>query len=145
MTFILDNLRKAVVVRVHNLSRIECCLDLGFGVSLNHSFSMLGFDPKLVPDEQRREAVHALVVLIGGKNVLLEPESDKPNVKSARIYLNERVYGTPVGYVANVPKLPRPILDVAMFMEWLSGVGFDAKRAREVIRGNRNTVSAEGS
>lgn len=137
MTFILDKLRPATVVRVHCANRVEFDLNLGLGVHIVKTFTLSGFNPKLVTDQNRQNAVHALVILLGGKDVLLDLDSDRADVRNARVYLNERIYGTPVGYVSNVPRLPRPILDVPVFMEWLAGYSFDVALVREVVQGAR--------
>lgn len=142
--FNIDRLKPARVVRVHNANRIEFDLDLGFGVHIHRVFSLQGFDQKQVPEAHRQAAVHAVVVLIGGKSVFVEPENDRADCREARVYLNERIHGTPIGFVSNIPRLARPILDVSMFMAWLSDHAFDIKLVHAVINGQKHPVMEGG-
>lgn len=142
--FSIDRLKPARVVRVHNVNRIEFDLDLGFGVHIHRTFSLQGFDPKSVQEAHRQAAVHAVVVLVGGKSVFVEPENDRADCREARVYLNERIHGTPVGFVSNIPRLSRPILDISMFMSWLADRAFDIKLVHSVINGHKQPVSENG-
>lgn len=130
-----DRLFPARVVRVHGMARIEVDVDLGFGVHVNRTFALDGFDARSIPRDRASSAVHALVVLIGGKRVFVCPESTKTDAKVASIYLRDPVRGTPVGYVSDAPGVGGPILDVSMFMNWLAEQGFNVDRVRGVVHG----------
>lgn len=140
---LVDQLLTARVVRVHSASRVELDIDLGFGVRLVRVFALEGVDARQIPESQASEAVHALVVLIGGKQVLVRPEHRKSDARRASVFLNERVFGTPVGFVADVPGLPRPILDVAMFFNWIAARAFDIGLVREVVHGKKANVTED--
>lgn len=140
MTVLVDKLKPARVVRVHGVNRVELDIDLGFGVRVVRTFTIEGINHDTVPRELLKFAVHALVVLIGGKKVMVQPESELPDARLASVYLCERLHGHPVGYVADIPGLPQPILDVAMFFGWLSERSFEIRLVREVVNGRRRVA-----
>lgn len=135
---LIEKLLAARVVRVHSANKVELDVDLGFGVRIVRAFTLEGLDNRTVPDELATRAVHALVVLVGGKDVLIRPESMKPEARRAGVYLNTRIFGTPVGFVADVPGLPRPILDVAAFLNWIAAQDFDIALVRDVVHGKKS-------
>lgn len=140
---LVDKLLPARVVRVHSASRVELDVDLGFGVRISRTFQIDGIDSKAIPADQVSAAVHALVVLVGGKSVLLSPEHTKPDARRGSVYLNERLHGTPVGFVGDVPGLSKPILDVAMFFNWIAAQSFDVGLVREVVHGKKSKPPEE--
>lgn len=140
----VDKLMPARVARVLSVSRVELDVDLGFGVHVTRTFSVEGIDPKAVRDDEATKAVHALVVLIGGKNVLIAPETRRSDARRASLYLNERLRGTPVGLVAEAPGLTRSVLDVAVFFNWIAERSFDVSLVREVVYGKKPHAAVEG-
>jgi len=138
-----EKLLPARVQRVHGANRVELDVDLGFGVHISRAFLLEGIDPKSIPEHLVSKAIHALVVLVGGKSVFICPEHTRSDARRASIYLNERIHGTPVGFVADVPRLPRPILDVATFFNWIAAQLFDVALVREVVHGKKSMVSEE--
>lgn len=136
--FTMDRLVRGKVDRIHTPNRIEVTLDLGFGVHLARHFVLDGLAFRKESDGKIRQAAHrCLITLLGGKSVLVLPESRSWSCKYARIYLTERIHGTPVGLIAEIPGIGRPILEVVPFMLWLAGTDFDVKRVREVVQGKR--------
>lgn len=131
-----EKLRQARVVRVKSVNQIELTVDLGFGVSSTRAFTLDDIRVADVPEERRSDAVHCLVVLLGGKRVVVQPENFKPTAKFARIYLAEKIYGSPVGLVQHAPGFDRSILDVSVFFQWLSGCNYSLEAVKEVINGN---------
>ena len=138
-----EKLLPARVLRVHSAGRIELDVELGFGVRISRVFSLDGVDTKSISEGSVSDAVHALVVLVGGKSVFLCPEHTRADARRGSIYLNERIHGTPVGFVAEVPGLPRPILDVAIFFNWIAAQSFDISLVREVVHGKRSKATEE--
>lgn len=130
----------ARVVRVHTVTRIEVDIDLGFGVHVNRQFTLDRFVARDVPRSEGRNAVHALVLLIGGKRVFVCPDSTKSDAKTAIVYLREGIRGSPVGYIADAPGTGGPILDVAMFMNWLAEQNFNVELVRSVVHGATKEV-----
>jgi hypothetical protein len=131
--FLLDRVKRGNTVRVHGVNRVEIDLYLGFGIKLSKLFELDGVSASSVPVSYKSAAVHCLVVLLGGKRVLVQPENEKPTCKLARVFLNERIYGSPVGLVTNVDHLDHPILDVTPFFCYLAEHGFDVRRVHEVL------------
>lgn len=136
--FLLERIRKGVTARVHSHARVEVSLDLGFGVHLHRVFFVDGIRDGLVPSDKLSDAAHCMVVLLGGKRLLVQPENERPTCSYARLYLNEKIYGNPVGFVQNVEKLERPILDVAVFFEHLSRNHFDLRLVYNAINSRRS-------
>lgn len=144
MTLRVQDLRAGKTVRVHSVGRVEVEIDLGLGVHKQHIFALEDLQPKRISDELRSKACHCLVVLIGGKRLLVQPEHLRPDAKRARLFLTEKIYGSPVGIVQHAPGIDRPILDVSVFMEWLSGSDFDVAKVREVTNGTHERSATDG-
>lgn len=138
MTLRASDLREGRTIRVHSVSRIEVELDLGLGIRKRHVFALEDFHPNKIPTNSRSDACHCLVTLLGGKRLLVQPENMKANARKARLFLTEKIYGSPVGMVQHAPGIERPILDVSVFMDWLSGADFDIKSVREILNGTGN-------
>lgn len=143
MKFSPENLWKAKVKKVHSCNRVELRIELGFGCSIDKTFTLEDVRVKDIDPDNRRAAVHALVVLAGGKRVLVQPENSSPEAKIARIYLVEKIYGSPVGVVMHAPKTEGPILDVSVFYNWLRPQGFEIAEVRAVVNGSPNHQPAE--
>mgnify|MGYP000179800205 CR=1 FL=1 len=131
----IPDLREARTVRVHSIGRIEVDVDLGLGVRKNHIFSLEGFSHRDVEDPNKAKACHCLVVLIGGKRLLVQPEHLRPDARRARLFLAEKVHGSPVGLVQHAPGLTKPILDISVFLSWLSASDFEIAKVHEVVNG----------
>ena len=138
--FSVDSIKHGVTTRVLSVNRLMVQLELGFGVFLAHTFVIDGVIPARIPKKHRTQALHCIVVLLGGKRVIVQPENDKPTCTFARVFLNEKIHGSPLGLVTNVDRLDRPILDVTPFFTHLAEHDFDVKFVHEVV--NRN-VSKE--
>lgn len=143
MKFSPENLWKAKVKKVHSVNRVELCIELGFGCYVQKTFTLEDVRVKDIEPEHRRAAVHALVVLLGGKRVLVQPENTSADAKIARVYLTEKIYGSPVGVVMHAPKVEAPILDVTVFYNWLRPQGFAIAEVRAVVNGSPNHQHAE--
>lgn len=135
MTLSADKLKRAKVVRIQSVNLIELDVDLGFGVSVTRVFTLDGIRVSDVPRDKRREAVHCLVVLLGGKSVFVQPENTLPTARFARVYLDERIHGSPVGLVQHAPGFDGPILDVSVFFEWLAGCDFSVREVKAILNG----------
>lgn len=140
---------RARTVRVHSPNRIEVDLDLDFGSRLKRTFLIEGLVLNDVPEALRQDAKHCLVVLVGGKNLVVRPnprERDRWHRISdlhARVYLRDvDVHGEPVGYVpGGVPESSGPVLEVGPYMSWLQSQGFDVERVKETMNGCPRNVS----
>lgn len=142
MTLDASKLMQARVVQVHTWNRVEFDVELGFGVRCSRVFTLE--DLPTPSAANARHAVHAMVVLIGGKRVLVQPESNRTDARSARVYLTERIHGHPVGFVSDAPGLPSPVLDVGMFVAWLAARDYDIGAVKAAINGRRREERPEG-
>lgn len=135
---------RAKTVRVHSPNSVEVDLDLEFGVCLRRVVVFDGFPLSSVPAGQRELAMHCLVILLGGRNLLVQPN---PKDRSAwgrqaelraRVFRAERVYGTPVGLTTNLPDVSGAHLDVVPFLHYLAERGFSLKDVKAVVNGRGN-------
>jgi len=128
-------------LKVHSIDRVEVMLELDFDFFARKVFSLvLEFDPEDLEEDDYSRAQHCLVVLLGGKRVMVEPEiavreqwgrrSDIPS----RVFLTERVHGTPIGYTEGLPGHNDPVLDVAPFYNSLFPA-FDVQAVKSVLNG----------
>jgi hypothetical protein len=139
MTLFHERLKRAKVHKIHSVNRVEVILDLGFGVQKRHVFKLEGVNPRRdIPPNKRTPATNCLVRLLGGKRVLVQPESESPDASVARIYFMEKIYGNPIGMVQHVPSIDRPILDVTLFLLSLAPRGFQVDEVRQVTNASRS-------
>ena len=130
-----SRLHHARVVRVRSLNCLEVDLDLGFGISVMKRIVLEGVDYRGIPKALRSDAKHCLVVLLGGKRVVVHTDQSKQDgFILGRVYLDERVYGKPEGLT--VPfGLTEPMLEVGAFYTWLAGKEFDVHLVKVAING----------
>jgi len=121
---------------VHNPSCVEFDLDVGFGITVRRSVVIEGLSARDIPEKFRNEAKHCLVTLLGGKRVLvlasINGKTD-PYILG-RVYLNEKVYGEPVGYV-QPPGLDARLLEIGLFCSWLAAEKYDIQKVKAVLNG----------
>lgn len=110
-------------------------IDLGFGCLAQRTLYVEGVDHVPPPGELGDRANHCMVVLLGGKKLLLQI-SDFPieGPVQARVFLDEHVYGH-----ANLPGLTRPygidelMLDVGEFYRYLGRNRFNVALVKQAI------------
>jgi hypothetical protein len=132
-------------IKIHSVNRVEVMLDLDFDTLRNKTFALpeLEFDAAELSEDALSRAQHCLVVLLGGKRVLVEPPialRDQWGARvdlSARIYLLGRVHGRPIGYTVGLPEHPDPALEVSPFYNWIASRGFDVADVKAVLNGGR--------
>jgi len=136
-------------VRVQTANRVEVDLDLDFGLRLKRTFLLEDFSLQDVPEEKRSDAKHCLVILVGGKNLVVRPDPrtrDKWHSLAdlrARVYLRERVFGNPVGFVEQgVSEAGGPVLEISPYMLWLAERGFDVEDVKATMNGSRRDREA---
>ena len=119
-----------------SLNSIEVELQLGFGVSIRKAVRLEGIDESGIPRRNASDAKHCLVVLLGGKHLLVHTDAyRKGSMLVGRVYLDERVYGEPVGMT--VPfGMDEFRLDVSVFYDWLRTHGYDISVVKSVLNGN---------
>jgi hypothetical protein len=123
-------------LRVISFNCAEVELALRFGVKVEKNIIVEGVQKTDVPFHSQRTAQHALVVLIGGKRLVVQVDDDekKDGFILGRVYLAEKVHGNPVGLV--IPKgLETPMLEVGTFMRWLIADGLSIDKVKAVLNG----------
>lgn len=127
---------------VHSVRRFDATVDLEFGVQIRRSFVVDGVEAP-VGEFMRERAKHCMVVLTGGKRLILRPD---PRVRDqwqylrdipARVFLAERVVGKPIGYIDSMAEAGGPVLELTPYLKWLASEGFDIDLVREALTGAR--------
>lgn len=127
-------------VRVHAPTRIEVEVSLMFGVSIRRMFEIDSALPVDVDEAAFDKAMHCLVVLVGGKRLVVQPESD-PNgwahstLIPSRIYLAETTHGNLIGHTRGLPGYEMPLLELSPFMGWLQTRNFNIADVRAALNG----------
>ena len=126
---------KAKTVRVSSVNSLLVDLDLGFGIHAHRTVYLEGVSVGSVPAPLRKNAMHCLVVLLGGKRLLLRTtDAQKVDGVLARVYLAEKVYGNPVGL--SVPYgFDDALLDVSEFYLSLRTNGYDVSGVKSILNG----------
>lgn len=132
----------AKTLRVWTINRVEAIVDLDFGVTIRKSFTIDGLAlGDALSEDVRARAVHCLVVLIGGKRLIVQPDPRSRDrwgsmrEIAARVYLAEKVNGSPIGYTENLPEASGPVLELAPYVSWLAQQQFDIDLVRETMNG----------
>lgn len=128
------------VLRVRSINCLEVRLTLAFGISVEKSVVLEGVEKSHIPEKRRQAAKRALIVLVGGKDVLVHTDTlVQDGFVTGRVYLDERIYGDPaVGFVE--PHLIGvPMLEISTFYLWLRDKDFDVRLVKEALNGSKNT------
>ena len=129
-------LHRARTIRVQTFNCIEVDLELDYGVSIRKRIVLEGVDQGNVPKHLRKSAQHALIVLVGGKKLIIHV--DNKNMSDGfipgRVYLDERVYGAPEGLVTPYG-LDEELLEVSIFYLWLAKREFDIGHVKSALNG----------
>ena len=128
------------VLRVRSINCLEIRLTLAFGVSVEKNVVLEGVDKNCVPEKRRQAAKRALIVLVGGKDVIVHTDTlAQDGFVIGRVYLDEKIYGKPeVGFVEPY-NIDVPMLEVSTFYLWLRERDFDVRLATEALNGSKNT------
>ncbi len=129
-------LHHARTVRVQSFNCLEVDLDLNYGVSVRKNIVLEGVQSADVPRHLRKAAQHALVVLVGGKRLIVhtERQDTTDGYIQGRVYLAERVYGSPEG-IATPYGLDLQLLEVTIFCRWLKTVDYDLRHVKAILNG----------
>jgi hypothetical protein len=129
----------AKTVRVHAVGVVEVSLDLDFGVRLNRLITLPDMESSTIPDTVKSNAMHCLVVLLGGKQLIVQPDPEsrsdwgKGQEINGRIYLDERVFGSPVGLTTGVSGCRADVLDISPYFESLRECGFEVSAVKDTL------------
>jgi hypothetical protein len=128
-------------LKIHAIDRVEILVELDFDFLARKVFALtLDFDPDELEEDDYSRAQHCLVVLLGGKRVMVEPEITtreqwgRSDAVGARVYLTERVHERPVGFTEGIPGHPDPVLEAAPFYNSLFPE-FDVTVVRSILNG----------
>ena len=142
----------ARVGRVHNpwraphdvaLGCIDVTIELGYSIRVDRTVRIDGINA----GGRRADAEkihHFLIVLLGGKDVLIQtPRSqfDRPLRDSAllaRVFLNRRVFGALDGMVFAPYGMRDAMLDAGLFYQEVARRNFDMQYVRHVLNGGGN-------
>lgn len=134
---------RARTVRIQSINCIEFQLDLNFGVSVKKHVVLEAVEKGEIPSRLRSDAMHVLVVLLGGKSALVQLEDD-PGTDGyirGRVYLDagsERVDLSVPGVEMPVG-VDVPMLEVSTFYKHVvKDMGADVDYVKKVLNGARN-------
>jgi hypothetical protein len=120
---------------VVNGCTLRVSIDLGFNVSIERHVIVDGIAPERISASDTNAAAHALVVLVGGKPLVLRTD---PAVRgytiTAVVYLNRKVHGEPEG-LERVDGWGTPLLNIGKFHAWLARYNYDVREALAVLNG----------
>lgn len=133
-------LYRAKTIRVHSLRCVEVAVDLTMGVSVRKNIILEGLSGKEEQNGKRSKAMHCLVVLLGGKNLIIHADgSENPRGILGRVYLDCVLKGSvPCPDALQVPYgLSDPMLEVGLFHRWLETVDYDVDAVKTLLNGGR--------
>ena len=130
--------------QVFSPDRLELHIDLPFGLTIIKIVQVHGFvyvppETDKEEDETYQRARHCLVTLVGSQRVVVQPTEDRANlyrraVITARVYLDRKIFGKPVGYTPKLSAVEGPVLEVGPYMGSLRQHDFPVSRVRRLIR-----------
>ena len=133
------------VMRVHHLNCLQVRLHTGFGQTLSKRVVIEGIDQKAVLPALRTKAKKAMVVLCGGKSVIVHTDdATEDGIILGRVYFNEKVFDAPADAMLVPHTLAQPMLEIGTFFQWLWEREFDISALKEVLNGKRRTTEAPG-
>ncbi len=136
MTRLPTRLFPGRVVRVLSLDAVEIDLQLGFGVFIRKAVRLEGIEARAVPKAFLDPAKYCLIVLLGGKRVLVHTDPHRRGrFVVGRVYLDERIHGRPVGMETPFG-LDESRLDASAFYAWLSEHKYDVQLVKAILNGD---------
>lgn len=139
-----------IVQHVLTPNAVEIMLDLAFSVHTSRRFTL---EEVPLPDRSDEttwdRARHCLVVLLGGKRVVVQMSArdcsndSARNFIPARVYLDTRIDPQTVGYTPSVPGWHRPMLDVNTFFASIAVGGYRVATVRAALNHTRGANHGE--
>jgi len=121
--------------------RLLILLDLGFGHHVQMRFAVDGVPYQDVKAMQKKDARHCMVVLVGGKKVLVQANAASPAnadvAPYARVYLDERVAEPPDGTMIIPHRTSQPLLCVGDAMAAIASRGFSVDYVKQILNGRK--------
>ena len=129
------------VYRVHDRwDSVTIDTDLGFGIFMRITFTVVGVPYDKVSDELKSAAMHCMVVLLGGKRVIVKtnrPPRQHSSITRASIFLDEYVNEPPEGVMGVPTEGSQPRLEVGEYMQWLAQYDYDVRKVRATLNGRK--------
>lgn len=125
------------VQRVSALGELDVLLDLGFGSHVRRYVRIEGWPGEQIPTALRNAAMHALIVLVGGKSVLVlvSASSEVSPAVLGRVYLMDKVSRPDPSWFVPPYGTETPMLEVACFMSWVARYNFDKGTVLAALNG----------
>jgi hypothetical protein len=113
---------------------IEAHMD--FGIKVERAIALDGFSLSDFPEEMRSNAMHCLVVLLGGKRLIVNPSAQHHHITVAHLYLDEKLRGPvpPVG-MEMVPGTNDTRLEVGTYFRSLRTSAFAVDEVKLMLNG----------
>ncbi len=120
--------------RVIHPSCIEVELSLNFGITVSKNVMLEGGDTRKLDPEQHKKANHCLVLIVGGRNLLLHTDDSLIDGHlHARVYLDAQGATLPFGMYPPYG-LSEDYPEVGALYAWAVGIGYDADEVRSLMR-----------
>jgi hypothetical protein len=125
------------VTLIRSVNCIEVRLSLAFGVQFAKRIVLEGIDRNFVPDRSKRDAKKALVLLLGGKDVIVHADTtSQDGFTIGRVFFDEKIYGDPPPEAWVQPyNIDAHMLEVSLFYQWLRERDFDRAAVKAVLNG----------
>ncbi len=129
-------LRRGRTVRVLNLNCLEASLDLGYGVSVVKNLVLEGVDTRGVPPARRSEAVHCLVLIAGGRDLIIHSADDtlRDGFIRARVFLDVVPQAPLPAGMCSPYGMDEVLVEVSMLYGWAATTGYDPSAVREAMK-----------
>ncbi len=133
----LPRLHKGRVLRVVEPHLLEVDIDVGFGVRVTRYVHLEGLSDRFAPKHSRASAMHTLVIICGGKDILIYADSGKiesPTI--GRVYLDSNK-GLDGVWMVYPPEGARKLLEVSTLMQHVKDSGFDVSEAKRILNAKK--------
>lgn len=128
-------LHRARTVKVLTPNSLEADIDVGFGIKVTRRVKFESIGDRFVPKDLRSRAMHALVVLCGGKDLYVQADpSGVEGCVTGRVFVASRVRSDGP-WMFEPYGLETKYLEVSSFMEHLKSVQFDVEEVKRVLNG----------
>lgn len=115
---------------------LEAMIELGLGNFTQRTLIVEGMEEP-IPRDLENAAARCMVIIAGGKRLLVqtdETRADGPLL--ARVFLDEKVYGEPLGYVHPYGYQYKR-LELGTFWQWITSRGYRDADVKDVLNGPR--------
>jgi hypothetical protein len=123
-----SRLYRAMTVRVVHLNCILADIDVGFGVITRKNLLVDGVDCAAVPQAMRSDAMHCMVMLVGGRELLIHTDcAALDGFLKSQVYLSDDAPRAPKGTMSVPPGMGEPHLDIGLMWNWVADQRFNPR------------------